>query len=154
MNLGFTQRDLIVPEFGTFLDSKNYYNGLLIEVSSNKTSERQYSVVFHIQESNSTALIGRLGGNGTTPFDAHFGETLSPDGHIQQKMELIPGENTITLLVLLVNDLEQEDQECFTINISPTDDEFMCNDGKNATNYFCSITICIDDNDGNDISYY
>ena len=142
MIIGFNQKNLIVPEV-------NYYNDqlLFIEVTNMKTSERLYSIVFNIQESNNTATVGTLGQDSTS-FDAHFGETLSPDGHIQQTMELIPQEDTITLSVIIVNDLEQEDQECFTINISPTDDEFMCNDGENATNYFCSITICIDDNDG------
>ena len=148
MVIGFNQRNLVVPEFGTFLFSKSFFNELLIEVTSMKTSERLYNVVFNIQESINKASIATLGQAHNTSFDAHFGETLSPDGHIQQTIGLIPQEDTITLLVIIVNDLEQEDQECFTINISPTDDEFICNDGENATNYFCSITICIDDNDG------
>ena len=148
MVIGFNQRNLVVPEFGTFLFSKSFFNELLIEVTSMKTSERLYNVVFDSQESINKASIATLGQAHSTSFDAHFGETLSPDGHIQQTIGLIPQEDTITLLAIIVNDLEQEDQECFTINISPTDDEFICNDGENATNYFCSITICIDDNDG------
>ena len=151
MVIGFRHRRMTVPESGHDYDGYqnddtyyyyDYYNGdfddAIIDVGSERTSERPYTVVFTVQEDNNTATVGTE--------DVVFGERLSSDGPIQKILELAPGEDEIRLLVEIVNDLDLESQECFTISISPTsDDGFVCNDG---TDYFCDLILCIDDNDG------
>ena len=170
MIIGFTERNIIIPESGTLFDHNydidvfyfyhyEYYEysdekPKFIEVASERTSEISHTVVFNIQESTDTVMIGTFQQNEAS-FDVLFGEILNTDGHIQQTVELTPGEDVIILLVKIVHDLDHEDQECFTINISPTNDnDIICNDDENATNYFCSLTICIDDNDGKFIVVY
>ena len=163
MVIGFRHRRMTVPESGHDYDGYHYYyyyydyyfynyyhdfDDAIIDVGSERTSERLYTVVFTVEENNSTATVGTEG-QAFSPFDIVFGERLSSDGPIQKILELAPGEDEIRLLVEIVNDLDLESQECFTISISPTsDDGFVCNDGENATDYFCNLILCIDDDDG------
>ena len=171
MVIGFRHRRMTVPESGQHYYSSSYYyyyyysyyyyyysyyEYAIIDVGSERTSEKLYTVVFSVEEHNRT--VGTEDNNTATvgteeqafsPFDIVFGERLSSDGPIQKILKLAPGEDEIRLLVEIVNDLDVESQECFTISISPTsDDGFVCNDGENATDYFCNLILCIDDNDG------
>ena len=164
MVIGFRHRRMTVPESGHDYDGFQYndnylyfYDGVyeyhdfddaIVDVGSERTSERLYTVVFTVDEDNNTATVGTER-PAFPPFDIVFGERLSSDGPIQKILELAPGEDEIRLLVEIVNDLDIESQECFTISISPTsDDGFVCNDGENATDYFCNLILCIDDDDG------
>ena len=159
MVIGFRHRRMTVPESGhdyQYDDTYYYYyyyyyhdfDDAIIDVVSERTSERLYTVVFTVDEDNNTAIVGTEE-QAFSPFDIVFGERLSSDGPIQKILELAPGEDEIRLFVEIVNDLDVESQECFTINISSLPgNDFMCNDGENATDYFCKLILCIDNNDG------
>ena len=167
MVIGFRHGRMTVPESGHDYDGYHYYyyydyyydyyyyynnyhdfDDAIIDVGSERTSERLYTVVFTVEEDNSTATVGTEG-QAFSPFDIVFGERLSSDGPIQKILELAPGEDEIRLLVELVDDLDLESQECFTISISSfPGNDFVCNDGQIATDYFCDLMLCIDDDDG------
>ena len=95
----------------------------------------------------------------TNLVDASFGTRDYPDGPIQELYLLRSLTDSIPPLTYRIrNDFRQEDEECFTIEILPKDvpgcaDVFSCNDnGSDAINYFCEITMCIEDDDGRFLS--
>ena len=146
MLIGFMDRKITLQEH------THDYN---IDVASERTSERPYTVVFIVEEANRTATVGTEG-QASSQFDVVFGERLSSDGPIQKIMKLAPGEDEIRLLVEIVNDLLDESEECFIISISSLpNNDFMCIDSNHATNYFCNFMLCIvDDNKLNVESLY
>ena len=113
-------------------------------------------MVFHLQVSTSTAIVEPTNDIQNILFDALFGIMIDGfDDHIDEEFDLERLEDTILLLSAIIrNDLRPEDEECFTIRISPIHvpgrrDQFSCNeDSSGASNYFCETTICIEDDDG------
>ena len=68
---------------------------------------------------------------------------------------MLPGINFIVPLSTAIrNDFLSEAEECYSLRIFPIAipglrEVFMCNDDDtNPTNYFCTHTICIQDDDG------
>ena len=179
MIIGFSQWRITVPEHGhdydgynstysyngeEFYSEYNYYHDFddaIIDVVSERVSEGVYTVVFSVEEDNSTATVGteeedhspfnsefRERSRIDSDVDVIFGKRVRSDGPIQKILELAPGENMIKLFVEIVNDLVDEIKKCFTINVSPLYNEFMCSNDKSAARYFCNLRICIDDDDG------
>ena len=151
MIIGFTQRIRTVPES---LSGQDSYR-LSIEISVKTLSERSHEIGFRHQGSaveqpglatvRSFAYIDKDG-----IVDARFGAV--DDDPIEQLNILQPGGTSIpSLITLIVNDFEPEEEECFSIYISNVDrpgdrDVFFCNPDP-ATEFFCVHTICITDDD-------
>ena len=110
---------------------------------------------FRLLESSTNATVETLTA-ASNMFDATFGFRVNLDGPIDEYRDLLPGERTISPLLLTVigNDFVPEEIECYTIRIFPVDvpgrrELFTCNeDNAGADSYFCEHTICIEDDDG------
>ena len=150
MIIGFTERIRTVSE-GARGEVDIFL--LLINVFSLRTSEREHPMVFRVKESSATVetLIPS-----SFIFDATFGFRGNLDNSIEESRNLLPGKKTISLETGIRNDLIAENEECFTIQILPIDvlgrrELFSCNTDDQGS-YFCKHTICINDDDGTDIS--
>ena len=152
MIIGFTSRSQTVSEGDA--RSGEDFNLLLIDVATERTSERIHTIIFRHLESASTATVVSMflqGGNFL--FDALFGNEGSDP--IEERFPLQPGSDIIPSRVTeVLNDFRPEEDECYTIGIFTTDipgarELFSCNDDEDmANNFFCLHTICITDDDG------
>ena len=122
--------------------------GILINVMTLRESEREHWMLYRLL-SNATARVVSFEYFQDLNFDARFGgEQTDP---IEQMDFLAPGETVIRpLRTEIRNDFVLEDEECYSIQISPIDipglrEIFMC-DYKNS--FLCIHTICIKDDDG------
>ena len=155
MIIGFDQRHLNVSENAG--DSTNL-SSLSIPVSSVRTSERDYRIVFRYQESSNTAIVEALTNQSNPAYDALFGirrDNALPGAPIVVTQILKLGSIMIPSLITKVrNDIRPEDRECYTISIMTTDIEgvresFTCNEDEiKPTDFFCDHTVCIIDDDG------
>ena len=150
MIIGFNQRGQNVSENAGYLS---------IDVSTNRTSERNHTIEFRYQESSNTAIVETFTTQNNPLYDALFGNgtdtDTAPDESIVVTHILHPGNSIIpSLMTMIQNDSRPENQECYTISIITRDikgvrELFMCNkDERNPTDFFCDHTICIDDDDG------
>ena len=148
MIIGFTERirtvsEGEVPGVDSFL--------LQINVASLWTSEREYGMIFRLQESSTNATIETPSASSPV-FDAIFGLRQNPDDPIEESRDLAPGLLTVQPLETVIrNDIIPEDLECFTIRIFPVDVLCHCHYlecNEDGDNYFCAHTICIEDDDG------
>ena len=153
MIIGFTTRMVYVPENNTELGFDVWL--LPIEVATMRTAEREHLMIFRVQESSSSAIVEPIGGVVNLLYDATFGSRNNIGDPIDVLFVLEALEDTIPPLITFIrDDRRPEDQECFTIRISPVDvlgrrEVFTCNeDDSGADNYFCEHTICIEDDDG------
>lgn len=148
MIIGFVNRTQTVSEGDSF--------HLVIDVATQRPSERTHTIIFRVQVADEQqpgiAAVRPLEGAGETiDFDAHFGSFNN--NRLQQTDDLNPGESSIpSLITQIVNDFEPEEEECFSIQITTSDnpgdrDLFFCHPDP-ATEFFCVHTICIEDNDG------
>ena len=149
MIIGFDQRHQTILENSSSLP-------FFIDVSTQRTSERNLTIVFRYQESSNTAIVETFTQQNNPEYDALFGTNQNPsDSSIREILILNSGDNTIpSLRTLIRNDNHPEEQECYTISIITADIRgvrrlFTCNeDESNPTDFFCDHTICIDDDDG------
>ena len=151
MIIGFTQRSQTVSE-GDVLPGVDFTTRL-IDVATERTSERRHIIVFRYLENRSTAIVQSFFTQRPDPFfDAHFSNVDSDP--FEEIFFLEPGRSSIpSRFTDIRNDFRPEEDECFTIGIFATDigsrrESFSCNDEPDATNYFCDHTICILDDDG------
>ena len=145
IKIGFTQRTQTVPEDnGVGLDIRL----LQIPVTASSIATREYEISFKLL-SSSTAIVDPFAVTNIN-FDALFGSRDNAGDPLQEIHLLNAGQNQIpSLRVSIRNDFAIEEEECFTISVSNVGPApFACNDAATATNYFCSHTICIEDNDG------
>ena len=149
MFIGFTERMRTVSEADVF-PGDDIFN-LRVDVSTERVSEREHRILYQVIPSSTATVVG-FDTIGTLNFDARFGI----EGHpLEEQDSLIPGQSVPRSLVTQIRaDFIPEDEECFTIQISPLYESgvslkeyFMCNDGS-ASNYFCEHTICIEDYSG------
>lgn len=150
MIIGFTQRDQTISEGDVPISSS--FVSLFIDVATHITSERTHTMIFRHLESSSTAIVLSNVIQSNPLLDAVFGnENNDP---IEERVFLLPGESDIPSRVTEVkNDFYIEPRECYTIGIFPAGiggvrELFTCNDGDDATDFFCYHTICITDDDG------
>ena len=120
-----------------------------INVATLRQSEREYRMLYRLLSIGTATVLAFFMGF----EDARFG--ISDGDSIEQWDYLPPGQSVITPLITFIrNDFIIEEEECFSIQISPRDtpgfrELFTCNDDStNSTNYFCQHTICIEDDDG------
>ena len=153
MIIGFTQRVRTVSES----DAREGEDFLSIDigVATLRTAEREHPMVFRLQQSTSTAFVEPGNDVRNQNFDTVFGLRLVHEDPVEEEFDLERLVTTIPpLLANIRNDLQPEDEECFTIRIFPVDvpgrrQLFVCNnDDIGAINYFCETTICIQDDDG------
>ena len=150
MIIGFTQRRQTVSE-SDVLPGDDFAQ-LQIDVATLRQSEREYGMLYRLL-SIGTATVVAFNDLGFVNEDARFG--FSDGDSIEQLDILQPGQSVITPLITDIrNDFKAEEEECYSIQISPVDTPgfivlFTCNDDStNPTNYFCRHTICIEDDDG------
>ena len=154
MVIGFSQRRVTVSEATTEQGVDQF--PLLINITSERTSEQEYQVLFRLQESSSTATVEAINTAFSTNFDARFGIRDNMGDPIEDARLLVAGnlELRTILQTFIINDFRAEDDECYTIRVLSPDlpglrDLFECNeDSSNATDFFCLHTICIIDDDG------
>ena len=151
--IGFTSRTVCVPENNTELGSDVWL--LPIEVATVRTAEREHPMIFRVQGASSSAIVEPIGAVANLLYDATFGSKHNIGDPIEVFFVLEALEDTIPPLTAFIrDDRRPEDEECFTIRISPVDvpgrrELFTCNeDDSRADNYFCEHTICIMDDDG------
>ena len=149
MVIGFTERRRTVSESDVpVADSLQ----LLINVSTLRVSEREYRMLYRVLSSGTATVVSF----NMVDFDARFGAIET-----EQLDVLLPGSDFISpLSVQIINDIVPEDEECFSIRISPINipglrELFMCDfvDNTIPLSIFCEHTICIEDDDGKVVLY-
>ena len=148
MIIGFTSRSQTVSEGDAPPGSD--FNVLTIDIATERTSERAYTILFdHSYRNIFTAIVESYVIQHNPLFDALFG---NEDNYI--KFILQPGASEIPSLITSVrNDIRPEDDECYTISFYGRyvlHRSYYCNynDNDMADNYFCDHTICITNDDG------
>ena len=153
MVIGFTERRRTVSESqSTGVDEFL----LQIVVATLRVSEREHQMLYRVLSSG-TADIVSFGFWDNLDFDAHFGVVQADP--IEQEDQLLPGRSFIDPHSTAIrNDFVPEDEECYSIQISPIDilglrELFMCEFVDTSSippmSFFCEHTICIEDDDGN-----
>ena len=155
MVIGFSQRFQTVSESDGI---EGDFFPIDIPVATLRPAERVHPMLFSLQLSDSTAVVEPAHDITSTLIDAVFGnrdERGENNGPIQEEFDLRHLQATIPPLPAgIINDLRFEDEECFSLRISPIDvpgyrDLFSCNeDDSRQTTYYCETTICIEDDDG------
>ena len=128
---------------------------LQINVATLRVSERQYRMLYRVL-SSSTATVVSLDFRDNLDYDARFG-TVQADPIVQTDL-LRPLRDFITPLPTAIRtDFVVEDEECYSIRLSPIDipglrELFMCDFVDTSStppmSFFCEHTICIEDDDG------
>ena len=150
MTIGFTSNFTRISEGDALPGHEEFFLPLLI--MSPITSEISYSVPARVQEMRNATIIAVNELGLIRPFDAAFG--IRQEGVIQRLTSLVSGQMQITLLPTISNDLNIEDNnKCFTLQIDKPHVGgvraiFECDAVVDGTRYYCSHTICIDDDDG------
>ena len=160
MIIGFTQRTQRVSE--SMAQPGDVFFPLPIEVATMRTAEREYPMIFRLQEASSSAIVEPITGAMVDPlYDATFGSTRDTiRDPIEVFFVLEALQDTISPLTTFIrNDLRPEYEECFTIRIHPVDIPgnqvlFSCyDDYYGEDNYYCEHTICIMDDDGRSATF-
>ena len=151
MVIGFTERRRTVSE-GLVPGVDEF--PLEINVATLRVSEREYRMLYRVLSSG-TATVVSFEFWDNLDFDARFGVVQADP--IEQQYQLLPGRNfTSPLQTAIRNDFVPEDEECYSIQISPIDipglrELFMCDFVDTSSTppmtFFCEHTICIEDDD-------
>ena len=138
---------------GLFPDSDEF--PLQIDVATLRVSEREHRMLYRVL-SSSTATVVSFEFRDNLDYDARFGAVQADP--IVQRDQLLPGRDFITPLPTAIrNDFVLEDEECYSIRLSPIDtpglrELFICDfvdtSSTSPMSFFCEHTICIEDDDG------
>ena len=149
MVIGFTERRRTVSE-GQVPGVDEF--PLQIAVATLRVSEREHRMLYRVLSSG-TARVVSFEFRDNLDYDARFGFVQADP--IEQRDRLLPLRDSINPLPTAIrNDFLIEAEECYSIKMFPIlipglREVFMCNDDDtNPTNYFCTHTICIQDDDG------
>ena len=152
MVIGFTERRKTVSE--SLVPGVDEFT-LQIDVATLRESERLHRMLYRVLSSG-TAEVVSFAFFDNLDFDARFG-AVQADA-IEGENQLLPGRDIINPLQTAIrNDFVPEDEECYSIQISPIDipglrELFMCDFVDTSLNppmsFFCEHTICIEDDDG------
>ena len=143
MVIGFTERRQTVSEGLVPTDEFP----LEFDVAILRVSEREHRILYRVLSSGTTRVVSFVFRE-NLDFDARFGFVQADP--IEQEDQLLPGRHLISPLQTAIrNDFVPEDEECFSIQISPVDipglrELFMCDYSDDSRNIFCVHTICID----------
>ena len=156
MVIGFTERRRTVSE-GQVPGVDEFQ--LEIDVAALRVSDRVHPMLYRVLYSG-TASVVSFEFRDNLDYDARFGVVQAY--YIYQEDVLLPGRNsTGPLQTAIRNDFIPEDEECYSIQISPIDipglkELFICDFVDTSSTppmgFFCEHTICIEDDDGNYIS--
>ena len=144
MVIGFTDRRQTVSEG---LDEFP----LELDVAILRVSEREHRILYRVLSSGTARVVSYTFFD-SLDFDARLG--IIQADPIEQMDILLPGRDSILPLQTAIrNDFVPEDEECFSIQISPVDipglrELFMCDYSDDSRNIFCVHTICIENDDG------
>ena len=152
MVIGFTEERQYVSE--NQIPGVNEFL-VFIELDTLRVSEREHRMLYRLLSSG-TATVVTFASFIATDFDARFGGVESDP--IEEMDFLDPGEDMIRpRRTQIINDFRVEDEECFTIQVSPINipgirELFICDfvdiSTSPPTNYYCEHTMCIQDDDG------
>ena len=152
MVIGFTERMQTVSE-GLFPGVDEF--SLEINVATLRVSERVHRMLYRVLSSG-TARVMSFAFFDNLDFDARFGGVQADP--IEQEDHLLPGRDSIDPLQTAIrNDFVLEDEECYSIRLSPIDtpglrELFICDFVDTSStppmSFFCEHTICIEDDDG------
>ena len=143
VNIGFSQRSQTLSEAGEGLGD---IVRIQIGVHADRIVGRDYNLLITVQNANATVQA-------TTSFDAfvtdvEFGAEYGDK--IQELRILYANKIEFQTFFSIVNNFVPEEDECFTLRISPEQDTdtFNCSeDIDNARDYYCQHTVCIEDDD-------
>ena len=144
--IGFTQRNQIVSESDHENDTMDFIISVVV-MTKNIFEDELITCRYQKHTSNTVVVSLEEFDN---DFDAVFGRVADPNSPLEEWLFLRSGEDFTEMQITIKDDLRPESQECFTIVIMTVVygvELVTCNDSEDATNYFCSHTICIDDND-------
>ena len=144
MIIGFTSSTQCVAENDAPRGSDSF--SILIFVATLRESEREYRILYRLL-SNATARVVSseyLDFN----YDARFGQAQT-----EEMDQLDPGKTIRPLITIIRNDFIPEDEECYSLQISPIDtpglrELFSCDYSDGSINFYCVHTICIKGGDG------
>ena len=152
MVIGFTERIRTLSE--GLLPGVDEFP-LEIDVATLRESEREHRMLYRVLSSGIAEVVS-FDYRNNLDFDARFGAVQADP--IEEVDRLLPLRNSILPLHTAIrNDFVPEDEECYTIQISPIDipglrELFMCDFVDTSLNppmsFFCEHTICIEDDDG------
>ena len=152
MVIGFTERRQTVSE-GQVPGVDEF--PLQIDVATLRVSEREHRILYRVLSSG-TADVVSFEFRDNLDYDARFGSVQADP--IEQRDQLLPGRDSIIPLQTAIrNDFHPEDEECYSIQISPIDipglrELFTCDFVDTSStppmSFFCEHTICIEDDDG------
>ena len=156
MIIGFTQRRQTVSEaYGPFPQNQSFL--ITVDVRAMGVSEINYNILFEVPASN-MGRTANVGDNTNILFDhdALFGNLNATTGDLEDLRLLFSGTTHLSspLTLTIVNDINPEHMECFTIDITSPDvagdrDIYECfDDDYNIDSFFCLHDICIEDDDG------
>ena len=151
VTIGFTQRSQTVSEASVLSGQHLLHLPDIVTAAAQSPVTRDYTIVFEHIEFGSAAIV-ESGISVHPGFDALFGTRFG--GRLQVTRLLRSGETQIApLSVSLRNDFVPEEVECFAIRIFISGGtQFMCNNEDTASNFFCTHTICIEDDEGDKIN--
>lgn len=126
---------------------------MTVHIFSDRVADKDYGLIVYVKDASSSATVHPLGLPRTFEDDiivpdAIFGVELN--GILQETLIVRAGRTSVLTQFFFWNDYYVEEEECFTLQISPeTDnDTFNCTtDANDRSDYFCLLTICIEDND-------
>ena len=128
---------------------------LEIDVATLRASERVHRMLYRVLSSGTAAVVS-FAFFDNLDFDARFGVVQADP--IEQEDQLLPLRDFIDPLITAIrNDFIPEDEECYSIQISPIDipglkELFSCDFVDTSStppmDFFCAHTICIEDDDG------
>ena len=152
MVIGFTERRKTVSE--SMVPGVDEFR-LQIDVVTLRVPEREHRMLYRVLSSGTATVVSFVFFD-NLDFDARFGGVQADP--IEEMDQLLPLTNFIDPLQTAIrNDFLPEDEECYTIHISPIDipglrELFMCAFVDTSLNppmsFFCEHTICIEDDDG------
>ena len=148
MVIGFTQRIMRVSESDA-PEGEDIFT-IEIPVATLRIAEKEHPMLFLLQESSSTAIVGPRGDLENNPLqDAAFGNRTEHGAPIQEEFDLQPLQATIPpLTVNIRDDLRPEDKEIFLFNYVYRLHCYCNEDDSGEDNYLCQTTVGIMDDDG------
>ena len=152
MVIGFSEEMQSVSE--NEISGRNEFFAF-IDLNNLRVSEREHGLLFRLLGGGGATVVS-FANEDSEYHDARFG-SIEADP-IEQEDFLDPGDDRINpLRTQIVHDFIPEDEECFTIQLSPIEihglrELFMCDfvdvTTDPPTNYSCLHTLCIKDDDG------
>ena len=156
MIIGFAQRRQTVSEADRPRRQDQLFP-ITVDVRSMVVSEINYNISFLAPASNlgRTATVGDNGAANIHYYDALFGY-LNATTDLEDLRLLFSGNKVpeTPLTITIINDMNPEPVECFTIDIASPDiagdrETFACfDDDAEMDSFFCLHEICIVDDDG------